>query len=124
MSIRLEDGPRLEDVTNLYGASYESSVLQTAFLIILASSPALKSGVTTDDALQAFFIMFFPSRQKQDMSFCNSLFCCSSHSDAAHRISINIVVIECLRPRFFCFASPSDTCFTENSKKSQKSQLF
>ncbi|MBO7091273.1 MAG: hypothetical protein J6W23_05770 [Victivallales bacterium] len=74
MSIRLEDGPRLEDVTNLYGASYESSVLQTAFLIILASSPALKSGVTTDDALQAFFIMFFPSRQKQDMSFCNSLF--------------------------------------------------
>ena len=59
MSIRLEDGPRLEDVTNLYGASYESSVLQTAFLIILASSPALKSGVTTDDALQAFFIMFF-----------------------------------------------------------------
>ncbi len=30
-SIRLEDGPRLEDVTNLYGADYESSVLQTAW---------------------------------------------------------------------------------------------
>ena len=30
-SIRLEDGPRLEEVTNLYGAGYESSVLQTAW---------------------------------------------------------------------------------------------
>ena len=62
-SIRLEDGPRLEDVTNLYGAGYESSVLQTAFLIILASSPALKGGVTIDNAFQAFF-----------MRFCNSPF--------------------------------------------------
>ena len=56
MSNRLEDGPRLEDVTNLYGAGYESSVLQTAFLLFLLYPPALKSGVTIDNAFQAFLL--------------------------------------------------------------------
>jgi hypothetical protein len=55
-SIRLEDGPRLEDVTGLDDDSSRSSVFQTGSLIMLASSPALKSGVTMDDAFQAFFI--------------------------------------------------------------------
>ena len=55
-SIRLEDGPRLEDATGLDGDRSRSSVFQTGSLIMLASSPALKSGVTIDDAFQAFFI--------------------------------------------------------------------
>ena len=55
-SIRLEDGNRLEDATSLDGGIFLSSVFQTGSLIMLASSPALKSGVTTDDAFQAFFI--------------------------------------------------------------------
>ena len=55
-SIRLEDGPRLEDVIGLDGDRSRSSVFQTGSLIMLASSPALKSGVTIDDAFQAFFI--------------------------------------------------------------------
>ena len=55
-SIRLKDDPRLADITGLDGNSSQSSVFQTGCLILLASSPALKSGVTIDDAFQAFFI--------------------------------------------------------------------
>ena len=57
-SVRLEDGPRLEDATGLDGDSSRSSVFQTGSLIMLASSPALKGGVTIDDAFQAFCICF------------------------------------------------------------------
>jgi hypothetical protein len=40
---------------------------------MLASSPALKSGVAMDGAFQAL-LFDFPSRQKQDKMFCNSFF--------------------------------------------------
>ena len=63
-SIRLEDGTRLEDATSLDCDSSPSSVFQTGFLIMLASSPALKSGVTIDDAFQAFFLIFHQGRNK------------------------------------------------------------
>ena len=38
-SVRLEDGPRLEDVTTMDGGGSGSSVLQTGFLIMLSSPP-------------------------------------------------------------------------------------
>ena len=92
-SIRPEDGPRLEDAASLDGGSSTSSVLQTGFLIMLASSPALKSGVTIDDTFQVFCLIF-PSRQKQDKRFCNSPFRFSYNSIKANELGFICNVIE------------------------------
>ena len=93
LPIRPEDGPRLEDAAGLDGGSSTSSVLQTGFLIMLASSPALKSGVTIDDTFQVFCLIF-PSRQKQDKRFCNSPFRFSYNSIKANELGFICNVIE------------------------------
>ena len=98
-SIRLEDGTRLEDATSLDCDSSPSSVFQTGFLIMLASSPALKSGVTIDDAFQAFFLIFHQGRNKTKCFATVPFFCFQNplfSSVFFHKIALNFIAINAI----------------------------